>query len=661
MADPLSTVGLGIGAVSLILQITDECIKRYKYFTEATQMSESYRHLRVRVQVEQQRFLSFAMEAGLLYADGKICATLQVNQLVLRDVLVEINSLFQTYEERNGRYVNIMGRNNVPWNDKGEPQTNLMELLCATPIDSSRDNELVEGKRHFSLSRGFRKVGDRTVTAARKLRIIFAEPRRLVWVSVDKEGFESLVSKLEDLNSFLIGLLDTSHARKVENTVEMSYLELLQLRDDVQSLGTLIRALDRDTKNHNKAQNPFLPTLYGSSLFDAAIMERQADETKREYLKSLATLKIRHIEIDQPGVHEETPIPSGCTSMLLDFYSFDFCGNAPDIYDQERRSIASWKNRSVWVEWIERSSDCRGEHVVEAPSEERVALLTRLLYGEMPPGFRSPRCLGYVKSPRRQKELNFGIVFERPSEPDMESTLVTLRQLLVTRPKPPITARVSLCSAVADCLFSFHAVDWLHKGLRSDNVLFLSTGMAEQSLTAPFITGYDLSRPSDVPEMTEKPPFDPQSDIYRHPHAQFGEAKNYYRKSYDMYSLGVVLIEIALWKPIETILGFENLRTVKRKDLRGIRQRLLGLGGDNGEEMNSASTPVGSEILAKVARKCGDSYRDIIEICLNANEVERPAYRGESQASIKSRLRTMFKEQVTEKLRLLKEVLSVSK
>ncbi|KAI1760509.1 hypothetical protein GGR53DRAFT_509412 [Hypoxylon sp. FL1150] len=66
MADPLSVLGLGIGAVLVLLQFTDECIKGYKYFTEAMQMPGKHHYFKARIQVEQQRFLSFAMGGGLL-------------------------------------------------------------------------------------------------------------------------------------------------------------------------------------------------------------------------------------------------------------------------------------------------------------------------------------------------------------------------------------------------------------------------------------------------------------------------------------------------------------------------------------------------------------------------------------------------------------------
>jgi len=67
MVDPLSVLGAAVGITSLIIQINDECIKGlldpnlrsscsglvgFEFYSEATNMPETYRYLRVRSQIE---------------------------------------------------------------------------------------------------------------------------------------------------------------------------------------------------------------------------------------------------------------------------------------------------------------------------------------------------------------------------------------------------------------------------------------------------------------------------------------------------------------------------------------------------------------------------------------------------------------------------------
>ena len=80
-------------------------------------MPESYRYLRVRLQIEQQRFLNFGLESGILYADGVICAALQVNRSLLLAVLAEIKAVFETYATANGKYEKTMPQDVVDWTD----------------------------------------------------------------------------------------------------------------------------------------------------------------------------------------------------------------------------------------------------------------------------------------------------------------------------------------------------------------------------------------------------------------------------------------------------------------------------------------------------------------------------------------------------------------
>jgi hypothetical protein len=71
--------------------------------------------------------------------------------------------------------------------------------------------------------------------------------------------------------------------------------------------------------------------------------------------------------------------------------------------------------------------------------------------------------------------------------------------------------------------------------------------------------------------MTEKPKFDLSQDICRHPDAQSSQTGGNYRKSYDIYNLGVVLIEIAFWKSIEDIAGFKDLAKARPPALRKLQ------------------------------------------------------------------------------------------
>jgi hypothetical protein len=101
-------------------------------------------------------------------------------------------------------------------------------------------------------------------------------------------------------------------------------------------------------------------------------------------------------------------------------------------------------------------------------------------------------------------------------------------------------------------------------------------------LSRPYLSGFDYSRPAQNQDMAEKPPENPAHDLYRHPlaHGNARDSANSggFKKQYDIYSLGVVLVEIWYWKPISVILGIQDINHVRQSKTSKVRQRLLNDG-----------------------------------------------------------------------------------
>ena len=79
-----------------------------------------------------------------------------------------------------------------------------------------------------------------------------------------------------------------------------------------------------------------------------------------------------------------------------------------------------------------------------------------------------------------------------------------------------------------------------------------------------------------INEMSTKPSIDPFRDIYRHPRAQAVFGGSRYRKSYDWYSLALILFEIIVWRPIEQIVGIDDLSSARPRELQAIKDQLTG-------------------------------------------------------------------------------------
>ncbi|KAK5011782.1 hypothetical protein LTR28_003982 [Elasticomyces elasticus] len=279
-----------------------------------------------------------------------------------------------------------------------------------------------------------------------------------------------------------------------------TYLEVLQMRNDMESLAGLVKAL-RPTDN--KTQNYGASAIGAdSNLFSRAVaQETEAHESKKEYLKQLVEVKIQHTRMDL--LIRDSSTSSGSRKFigtLLRFKDFSFADGDLKRSNMQKRAIATYQGRS---------------------------------------------CLGYTKYAKEDNGVRFGIVFDTPASEGAGSELFALRSLYEQKLKPSLSARMSTCAILARCIHSFHAVNWLHEGLQSNNIVFFASSAKEQDLTRPFVSGFKLSRPSTAENLTEKPVSDPFADIYRHPDVQSSRTDSNYRKSYDIYRLGIVLIEIA--------------------------------------------------------------------------------------------------------------------
>lgn len=98
--------------------------------------------------------------------------------------------------------------------------------------------------------------------------------------------------------------------------------------------------------------------------------------------------------------------------------------------------------------------------------------------------------------------------------------------------------------------YELHVANWLHKAICSDNVLFIRQSGAsgpngQISARSVYLAGYEFSRPGRLRDPTQ-PAGDVVRSVYAHPAYRGGDVR--YRRLFDIYSLGVVLLEIGLWQ-----------------------------------------------------------------------------------------------------------------
>ena len=269
------------------------------------------------------------------------------------------------------------------------------------------------------------------------------------------------------------------------------------------------------------------------------------------------------------------------------------------------------------------------EKQVETKLKTRIERLTLLLSNISDPAFHCLKCLGYLRHETSDTSIVYGLVYEvvdlnHEAPPFSKPSMRPLSSLFDHSKAPSLTKRLRIAFDLSETILQLHTSGWLHKGIRSENVIFLDrdTHVWENgSSLGPFIAGYDYARADNPLEMTEDVPSDPVADLYRHPQAQ-GIARPSFKKVYDLYALGCVLLEIALWRNLEDIL-------FRAADMDEASAKLGGsLSVQQEAHLRWTAIIRGKELLIdkernqrfldKVAYHAGDKYRDVVQTCLLA-------------------------------------------
>ena len=454
-------------------------------------------------------------------------------------------------------------------------------------------------------------------------------PRRLTWAIFSKEKMEGLIEKLANYNDKMNEALSQGQLESVVNMQTRTSYQILVMNRNLEALTEIIQSqmitasrrqpriteLDDEDDGFNNGIIPprrrieTFGALAQSKAVNLAIEESTVFTSEvGESLKLLKPDEAASIRDTELSFTDMRPRGTNDKSPQKDS-EFD-----PDV-DNGERTEAFYKDTVVWVEWKNAEPAALDQEGLNPMIEERVKKLTALLkkngkkdsdIGALQ--FRAPQCLGYFKDLEGGR---FGIVFEKPDQVESTEVPISLYNLLKQATAsedavvPSLTTRIDLMRLLSETVERLHAVDWLHKGLRSTNILFFKKpGSNEINLADPYISGFDYSRPAGRDDMTERPSDDLFADFYRHPSVQYAGKKRGFRKSHDLYSLGILLFEIAYWKPLEKIFKIDPDKA-RPKDAYNVRTKLL----------------TEKKWLQKVKSYQGDTVEDVIRCCIEGPKV----------------------------------------
>jgi len=220
-----------------------------------------------------------------------------------------------------------------------------------------------------------------------------------------------------------------------------------------------------------------------------------------------------------------------------------------------------------------------------------------------------PRLLGYYED---MDSSRFGLVYQFPKtfnpvsfEHLTQNPLYNLCSLadLLARPdfEPKLEAKFRLAANLANTIFDMHARNITHGNLLDENVTFCNAvgtdpevsgiTQGEVDIRRPLVSSFDLFWD---PQLQDEPrPF----SLYKHQldprnSPQSPLTANADSKTFDLYSLAMILLSVGLWTKLENLIP------------------------------DPASPVIPESVLEQLAIRCGTLYMKAVQVCWNAVDQE---------------------------------------
>lgn len=307
-------------------------------------------------------------------------------------------------------------------------------------------------------------------------------------------------------------------------------------------------------------------------------------------------------DADIPPSGANTPNPE--SNFRLEMNQLEWHG-LPFMTDQSR-AMATYRGEGIIVDWrLCRDNTWRRQN--PKAFRQRTENLTKVLNSDLKAlDVAVLHCVGYLD----QSSTVTGYAFRIPPEANPRQKPITLHQLLtnVTRTSdvPDLGDRFELAKILVSTVFEILNIGWLHKNIQPKNILFWpKAGTRDHwDLSKPYLVGFDISRPNQPGEVSEKPLSDPDDDIYRHPDYRAHNSRSFL-PSFDMYSLGIILFEIGTWRTV----GYQGIRRTAGSSRPSLETHK--------SDPNYIEKVVMDGPVMDLKRHMGAKYRDAVLACLS--------------------------------------------
>jgi hypothetical protein len=518
MPDPVGLLGLSLTCLA-------GCVKGLTVLGRAKHYTRDVTDLRLQVDLVLNSLFTWAKQAGLTDDPPSLLVNVDDAELVPK-ILGQLGALLLDLDRLKQRYGLYL-----------QPTSENVEEL-------DQDNPVA-----IQLGPQARRCTESAIVNIFRQK---KEPwKRLRWVTMDDKKFEKLLGKVKDYIQDLEKFLEQARREQREKDQELCLRDAILNTDGHQELDMIGKECESIPSELSiavaaKLKLTRLQLGFSETTASTSTILRP---TGRKWSSSGTNIKIRdQVDID--------------SSSILQMRRLKLSRSARE---QKYRTLAEYDGEAVLLEWKDVPS-------LDNPTIYKRVNQVAAFLKDLGPSVHSLPCKGFVKD---QVSKRYGYIFTLPEpvpgpvqqnavqkqdEPTLQSLeLKSLRQLLETTSSPALNARLSLVLNLLEALLNLHTSGWLHKELRSSNIILLHNLHADKQVLgnrwpgSMYVAGYVSSRLDNPGEMTEPLESDLEANLYRHP-SLLAENRKSFRKSFDLFSIGCTLLEIGLWSSLRSIL-----------------------------------------------------------------------------------------------------------
>ncbi|KAI1736139.1 hypothetical protein F4680DRAFT_433538 [Xylaria scruposa] len=488
------------------------------------------------------------------------------------------------------------------------------------------DIALRHGQRLLKLCEAFKRAEDELTE--RILRV--------------EAGWLRTVKQLEFMQR-VAGSMDEYHKQINEKIIEILQSKLKVV---ISKLERVLRMPNRDSDTNSTQENSetVTPRRWKYTLLKESIDEaiRELEAWQREADPSwYLLLKISNSQIDQALARDNNdtitlfPTISTIRAGLRDANSNEIPGIFLPSNELQKMAITGIPFCDARV--ATRVSTRKGPQrllltQVEGPPEAKTHAvkrdlrdLARKLSHDSPRTFGLLSCKGVVEqvdaaTPRTQPRVTFTMVFRTPT--DLLDPRSLRGDLISGTERMALSDKFDVARQIATSITYVHTFGFVHKDVRPETVIIFTDPRAA-SPPAVFLVGFGSSRKDDG-KTYRVGDNNWEKNLYRHPSRQGDRPDEEYAMQHDIYSLGVVLLEVGLGK------SFVDY------DKEGIRPiSLQGIGAPNNNTSSWQPGALKNHLVRLAAndlpRYMGQRYAAVVKTCLTCLDPDNTDFGDEQE------------------------------